>query len=153
MTGKELYLRRVSRWLPRSIRADVIDELDAAIEDYLVSDREAVEPDQLYAELRRDFGHPAVAATRFVDGRPVVSAGLAHAYWRTLAIACVAVLLIQSALLVAGSGSAGLAVGHIVEAVLRILGHMFMAIGVVTMVFAFIDGGWRTVCRVLGIAR
>ncbi|MBB6427015.1 hypothetical protein [Sphingopyxis sp. JAI128] len=153
MNGKELYLRRVSHWLPRSIRADVIEELDAAIEDYLTSDREAVEPDQLYAELRRDFGHPAVAATRFVDGRPVVSAGLAHAYWRTLAIACVAVLLIQSALLVAGSGSTGLAVGHIVEGVLRILGHMFMAVGVVTMVFAFIDGGWRTVCRVLGMAR
>lgn len=153
MNGKELYLRRVSRWVPRSIRADVIEDLDAAIEDYLASNREAVEPDQLYAELRRDFGHPAVAAMRFVDGRPVVSAGLAHAYWRTLAIACIAVLLIQSAFLVADSGSAGPAVGHIVDGVLRILGQIFMAIGVVTMVFAFIDGGWRTVCRVLAIAR
>ena len=153
MNGKELYLRRVSRWLPRSIRADVIEELDAAIEDYLAGDLAAVEPDQLYDQLRRDFGHPAVAATRFVDGRPVVSAGLAHAYWRTLAITCIAVLMIQSALVFAGGASSGLAVGQIVDCVLATLGHMFMAIGVVTMVFAFIDGGWRKVCRVLGIAR
>lgn len=152
MNGKELYLKRVSRWLPRGMRADVIDELDAAIDECLAGAPAGADENEVYDRLRRDFGHPAVAATRFVDGRPVVSAGLAHAYWRVLFIVCPVVVAIQVAVASMGSGDEG-ASTSIIDGLLSVLGHLFMAVGVITAVFVFIDGGWRTLCRWLGLDR
>ena len=42
---------------------------------------------------------------------------------------------------------------QVARAVLGVFERLFMAVGVVAMVFMFIDGGWRTVCRMLGPAR
>ena len=67
-----------------------------------------------------------------------------------LAVAWPAVLLIQSAVVVAGWSYVGDVTEQVARAVLGVFEHLFMAVGVVAMVFMFIDGGWRTVCRMLG---
>jgi DNA-binding transcriptional LysR family regulator len=131
----------------------VIDEIGAAIDEYLADKPTGAEPEGIYDRLRRDFGHPAVAAARFVDRKPLVGAAMTHAYWRVLAIVCPAVLLIQLAVALTGAADVAHMIDHAGRVLLRLFGHLFMAIGIVTMVFVFLDGGWRTVCRIFGLSR
>lgn len=149
MNDKHIYLKRVARWLPRHSREDIIIDLDAAIEEFLAdSDASAS-----YEAIEQAFGHPAIAAARFSDGKPVINAGLAGAYRKIVAIVCPIVFFAQIARAYVESAGRSPDTQSIVAASLAAFSTLFFAIGVITAIFVFLDGGWRTICRMLGLSR
>jgi hypothetical protein len=98
MTALDRYLSRVSFWLPRRKRSDVMAELRSVLQERLDT-AEAERGRPLNASEAQDemdrFGHPAIMVSRYVERRPVISAGLAFFFWRVLAIALVGVVAAQ----------------------------------------------------------
>lgn len=99
MTALDRYLKRISFWLPRANRSDVLAELRGV----LIEKIEAAEAargralsDGEEQDVLRGFGHPALVVSRYVERRPVISGGLAFFFWRVLAIALVGILVAQS---------------------------------------------------------
>jgi hypothetical protein len=153
MNGKALYLKRVARWLPPASRDDIVAELSIAIDEFLIAKDLQPEFADTYADITSEFGQPALVATRFIDGKAVIRSGLAQVYWRVLAIALIGVAIGQAVKAFHHPTAGETSVEAIVAAVLGLAGHMFMAVGIVTMTFVVIDGGWRTICRIMGLQR
>lgn len=102
MTPIDRYLRRISFWLPRRGREDVLAELRGALEERV----EAAEArqgrslrDHDVEGVLQEFGHPLTVVAQYVRRRPVISGGLAHPYWRVLGITLGLALAIQLAVL------------------------------------------------------
>jgi hypothetical protein len=102
MTALDRYLKRISFWLPRAQRSDVLAELRGALIDKieaaeLVQGRSLTSGEQ--QDVLRGFGHPAIVVSRYLERRAVISGGLAFFFWRVLAIALVGILVAQSIVL------------------------------------------------------
>jgi len=99
MTALDRYLKRISFWLPRAERSDIMAELRGVLIEKIEA-AEAARGRSLTNDEEQDvlrgFGHPALVVSRYLERRPVISAGLAFFFWRVLAIALIGIVVAQS---------------------------------------------------------
>lgn len=138
MTPIDKYLSRVKFWLPGRGGAAAAADLRGVLAE-LVQDREQDLGRPLtnaeVEDLLAGFGRPEVIASRYSSVRPLVSAGLMPAYLRVLAIAMVAVVLVQ-ALLAVGALPAGAVGEAITTAAGRTVTGLLWSFTGVTLAFA-----------------
>ncbi len=94
----ERYLHRISFWLPKQGRSDILQELRGAIQERIeVEEERKGRPlrDEEVEQALQSFGNPMLVVARYVRQPPVISGGLAFFFWRVLAIVLISTLLIQ----------------------------------------------------------
>lgn len=101
MNPVERYLSRVAFWLPRKGRSETINAIREALEEQV--DAKQAKSDQPFSEaevteILRQFGHPAITASRYRNLPPLVQADLMTIFWRVLALGVTAIVLVQGAL-------------------------------------------------------
>lgn len=142
MSALERYLKRISFWLPRARRSDILAELRGVLTEKIENAQamrgRSLTVDEEHDEMR-GFGHPAVVVSRYVQRRPVISGGLAFFFWRVLAIALVGVLVAQALVLAVEAAHAQSLLHAIEHAVRRTLLALLLGFTCVTASFMLIE--------------
>lgn len=142
MTAVDRYLKRISFWLPRAQRSDVIAELRGVLIERIEA-AEAVRGRSLSNDEEQDvvrgFGHPALVVSRYLERRPVISGGLAFVFWRVLTIGLLAILVAQSVVLATEAMHAQSLWPMVEQAVRRTLFSLLLGFTCITASFMIIE--------------
>ena len=138
----EGYLRRVSFWLPRRGREDILQELRGALHEKIETHEEQkgrpLRDDEIEKALR-SFGSPVLVVARYVRRRPVISGGLAFFFWRVLAITLAGILLVQLAVLIVETTRAPTILAALSSGLERIFVALLLGFTCVTASFMILE--------------
>ncbi|UYY58408.1 HAAS signaling domain-containing protein [Sphingomonas sp. S2-65] len=146
MTALDRYLKRMSFWMPRAQRSDILAELRGVLLERIEA-AELVRGRPLTSDEEQDalddFGHPALVVSRYLERPPVISGGLAFFFWRVLAIALIGTVVGQAIALTIEAAHAQSLWPVIEQAVRRTLLALLLAFTCVTASFMLLDRRYR----------
>jgi hypothetical protein len=146
MTPVDLYLRRLTFWIPADRRDRIVEEIRNAILDSLDAAAHAAGRPLSDTEIElqlKAFGSPVMIAARYLEGGPVISGMLAFFYWRVLKIALSVTVMVQAVVLVAHATN-GIGIGQkIGHAASRTAVALLIGFACVTLTFMALER-WHT---------